>query len=161
MFKKTETNHPLINPTKINQDTSMEGDIVSKNDIRLDGNLIGKMTTKKKIIIGKKGFFNGKLKCENLIVEGKIKGEAKVTNSTALLAYSNFDGVLSTHKFSVEEGASFEGNCITLQENNPVKLPKFGEMGEKIENSEPQEEDQNKSIETEVKAVSENSPDKH
>ena len=45
----------------------MEGDIVSKNDIRLDGNLIGKMTTKKKIIIGKKGFFNGKLKCENLI----------------------------------------------------------------------------------------------
>ena len=38
--------------------------------------------------------------------------------------------------------------------------PKFGEMGEKIENSEPQEEDQNKSIETEVKAVSENSPDK-
>ena len=52
----------------------MEGDIVSKNDIRLDGNLIGKMTTKKKIIIGKKGFFNGKLKCENLIVEGKIKG---------------------------------------------------------------------------------------
>lgn len=161
MFKKTETNHPLINPTKINQDTSMEGDIVSKNDIRLDGNLIGKMTTKKKIIIGKKGFFNGKLKCENLIVEGKIKGEAKVTNSTALLAYSNFDGVLSTQKFSVEEGASFEGNCITLQENNPVKLSKFGEMGEKIENSEPQEEDQNKSIETEVKAVSENSPDKH
>lgn len=161
MFKKTETNHPLINPTKINQDTSMEGDIVSKNDIRLDGNLIGKMTTKKKIIIGKKGFFNGKLKCENLIVEGKIKGEAKVTNSTALLAYSNFDGVLSTQKFSVEEGASFEGNCITLQENNPVKPSKFGEMGEKIENSEPQEEDQNKSIETEVKAVSENSPDKH
>ena len=125
VFKKTETNHPLINPTKINQDTSMDGDIVSKNDIRLDGNLIGKMTTKKKIIIGKKGFFNGKLKCENLIVEGKIKGEAKVTNSTALLAYSNFNGLLSTQKFSVEEGASFEGNCITLKENNQEKTAKF------------------------------------
>ena len=161
MFKKTETNHPLINPTKINQDTSMEGDIVSKNDIRLDGNLIGKMTTKKKIIIGKKGFFNGKLKCENLIVEGKIKGEAKVTNSTALLAYSNFNGLLSTQKFSVEEGASFEGNCITLKENNQEKQPSFDEMGEKIGNSEPQEEDQNKLIESEVKAVSENTPDKH
>ena len=81
-----------------------------------------------------------------------------MTNSTSLLAYSNFNGLLSTQKFSVEEGASFEGNCITLKENNQEKQPSFDEMGEKIKNSEPQEEDQNKLIESEVKAVSENAP---
>ena len=84
MFKKTEINQPLTNLTKINQDTSMEGEIVSKSDIRLDGNLTGKMIARKKIIIGKKGFFSGKIKCETLIVQGIVKGEATVTKSTAL-----------------------------------------------------------------------------
>ena len=71
-----------------------------------------------------KGFFSGKLKCENLIVEGKYKGEA--TGQTVLpLAYSNFNGILSTQKFSVEEGASFEGNCKRLKENNQEKQPSF------------------------------------
>ncbi len=122
MFKKSEIDQPLTNPTKFNQDTSVEGEIVSKNDIRLDGNFTGKMTSQKKIIIGKKGFFSGKIITKNLVVEGVIKGEATVSNSTNLLETSNFNGILSTQKLGVEEGAVFDGNCITLEESKASDL---------------------------------------
>jgi cytoskeletal protein CcmA (bactofilin family) len=135
VFKKTEINQPLTNLTKINQDTSMEGEIVSKSDIRLDGNLTGKMITRKKIIIGKKGFFSGKIKCETLIVQGIVKGEATVTKSTALHDTSTFNGILSTQKFSVEEGAIFDGNCITLGESKSTDLKKLAEIKEEIQSS--------------------------
>jgi cytoskeletal protein CcmA (bactofilin family) len=113
----------------------MEGEIVSKSDIRLDGNLTGKMITRKKIIIGKKGFFSGKIKCETLIVQGIVKGEATVTKSTALHDNSTFNGILSTQKFSVEEGAIFDGNCITLGESKSTDLKKLAEIKEEIQSS--------------------------
>lgn len=114
MFKKTEKGYTITDPTKINHDTSIEGEIFSKNDIRLDGILNGKMITEKKIIIGKRGAFTGKLQCENLILEGSLEGEAKVSNSTFLVVISRFKGTLSTQEFKVEEGAYFEGECKTV-----------------------------------------------
>ncbi len=122
--------------TKINQGTSMEGEIISKNDIRLDGILNGKINTEKKIFIGKKGAFNGKLKCENLILEGSLQGEASVSNSTSLLATSIFNGVLSTHKFSVEEGAFFEGDCKTTIRDTPPDAAKVIEIVKEINSTE-------------------------
>lgn len=111
-----------MDPTKINYNTEIKGELVSDNDIRLDGHLEGKLISKKKIVIGKKGFFSGELECENLIVEGNLQGEATVGNTTSILAYSSFSGTLKTLKFYVEEGASFEGVCNTTSENKPPKL---------------------------------------
>lgn len=161
MFKKTEINQPLTNLTKINQDTSMEGEIVSKSDIRLDGNLTGKMITRKKIIIGKKGFFSGKIKCETLIVQGIVKGEATVTKSTALHDTSTFNGILSTQKFNVEEGAIFDGNCITLGESKSTDLKKLAEIKEEIQSSKSTTKplDSIKSKEDEVEEEDENVTD--
>ena len=119
MFKKTKIEIKLNDPTIINQNTIIEGEINSKNDIRLDGVLKGKMISEKKIIIGKNGDFKGKLKCENLIIEGIIEGKATVSNSTSLFTKSKFNGVLFTKKFQVKEGASFQGNCRTIDPNKP------------------------------------------
>lgn len=160
MFKKTETSHPLTAPTKINQDTSMEGEIFSKNDIRLDGIFNGKINTEKKIIIGIKGAFSGKLKCKNLIVEGSIQGEATVSNSTSLIATSSFNGILSTHKFSVEEGASFDGDCKTIVKNYPTDTIKVEGIAEKIKSAEAADaSDQKDPIDAEVEVLAENTPD--
>ena len=123
MFNKTKNNITVIASTKINKDTSIEGQIISKNDIRLDGFFTGKINTKKKIIIGKNGTLIGKLNCENLIVEGSIQGEAKVSDNTSLLASSSFKGILSTQKLCVEEGAFFDGDCKTILKS------KFNDLG--------------------------------
>ena len=152
----------MTTSSKINQGTFMEGEITSKNDIRLDGILNGKINTDKKIIIGIHGTFSGKLKCENLIVEGSIKGEATVSNSTSLLARSSFSGILSTQKFNVEEGASFDGDCKTIIKNNPTDTVKALAVTEKIKSTEPTDKsDQKYPIEAEVEALTENTLEKH
>ena len=157
MFKKTETGD-LSDPSKINYDTSMEGEIISKNDIRLDGILKGKMTTEKKIIIGKKGVFDGKLKCENLILEGKVEGKALVSDRAYLMSTSSFRGVLSTHKFKVDEGAYFVGDCKTMTKNKNTEYDKVIEVIDETKNSEPNDMNQKKTSETEVDPVDEKNP---
>ena len=117
MFNNTEKNNILNASTNINQDTSIEGEIISKNDIRLDGFFTGKIDTKKKIIIGREGTFIGKINCQNLIVDGSIQGEAKVSENTSLHATSSFKGILSTQKLCVKEGALFDGDCKTILKN--------------------------------------------
>ena len=64
------------------------------------------------------------------MVEGVIKGEATVSNSTNLLETSNFNGILSTQKLGVEEGAIFDGNCITLGESKATDLTRGAKMKE-------------------------------
>ncbi len=117
MFKKTKIEIVLKEPTIINQNTLIKGEIFSKSDIKLDGFLKGKMISEKKIIIGKNGEFVGELKCEDLIIEGSVEGKALVSNITSLFTKSKFNGVLSTQKFKVEEGASFDGDCQTITPN--------------------------------------------
>lgn len=164
MFKKTEKEYTITDPTKINHDTSIEGEIFSKNDILLDGILNGKMITKKKIIIGKTGAFTGKLQCENLILEGSLEGEAKVSNSTFLMATSRFKGILSTQKFRVEEGASFEGDCKTVVIGESSEPQRNNEIIEVSISPEPEDTDQNyldqkKNAEIEVDPVTDNDSD--
>jgi cytoskeletal protein CcmA (bactofilin family) len=157
VFKKTKIDHPLTAPTKINQSTSMKGEIISKNDIRLDGILNGKINTEKKIIIGIQGAFSGKLKCENLVLEGSIKGEATVSNNTSLHAKSSFNGILSTHKLSVEEGAFFEGDSKTISKNNPTVAIKASAAAKKANSTLSNDNSEQKDpIDTELKGITEN-----
>ena len=125
MFKKTKINIDLTDATIISQNSSFLGEVLSENDIRLDGFFKGEMTSEKRIIIGKNGVFYGELKCENFINNGKFEGNASVSNSTILFATSKFNGILSTQNFKVEGGASFNGNCITGSTNQSFETIKI------------------------------------
>ncbi len=150
MFKKTKINIDLTNATIISQNSSFEGEVLSEDDIRLDGFFKGEMTSGKKIIIGKNGVFYGELKCENLINKGKIKGNASVSNSTILFAKSKFNGILSTQNFKVEGGASFDGNCNTGSANQSFETIEIIK-----EESENETKDLSHHIETQTETVGE------
>ena len=57
-------NQPVM-PTNINPGTQLEGNISSDGDIRLDGNMIGNIVTKAKVIIGPQGSINGNIDCSS------------------------------------------------------------------------------------------------
>ncbi len=61
--------------SRLENTTSVKGDIISEGDFRIDGVLEGSIKTKGKVVIGKEGFVNGSINCLSADVEGKIKGE--------------------------------------------------------------------------------------
>lgn len=109
MAKNYEQETPSIN--LIGSGTIFKGDITSNGDFRIDGTLIGSITSKSKIVIGATGVVDGEIHCQNADFSGKIKANVKVGELLTLKSTSNLIGNLNIGKLAIEPGAQFTGNC--------------------------------------------------
>ena len=123
MAKNNEMENHTIN--LIGSGTSIEGNLNSNGDIRIDGNLKGNLITKGKVIVGDTGRINGEINCKNLEIEGYLEGKINVTELLSLRAKSKVTGDISTLKLAIEPGAFFSGKCdmIASTTNNNVTKP--------------------------------------
>ena len=119
--------------SRIESTTKFKGDIISKADFRIDGELDGTIKTKGKLIIGKNGKLNGKIYCNAADIEGIVKGSLKVTNTLSLKSSSTIEGDVFIGKLIVEAGATFNANCsmISAKENALKKISKYSNPHEK------------------------------
>lgn len=101
----------LAKTNRIVEGTQIKGDIVSENDFRLDGTLIGNCTIKGKLVIGPTGSIEGEIKCQNLDIEGKFVGKLYVKELLNLKATANVKGEAFIGKLGVEAGAMFTATC--------------------------------------------------
>jgi cytoskeletal protein CcmA (bactofilin family) len=110
MARGTE-NTPIEHANLINNGTTINGDIVSSSDIRLDGVLNGNLSSKGKVIIGKTGKVTGEVTCKNSDIEGSLEGKINVSELLSLKQTCNIKGDIITAKIAVEPGAKFTGTC--------------------------------------------------
>ena len=87
------------------------GDIITESNIRIDGEVVGNVSTSAKVVVGSTGFIKGNLTCSEGDLEGKIEGTLKVEGLLILRSDANIEGEITTNKLQVEEGAQFSGNC--------------------------------------------------
>jgi cytoskeletal protein CcmA (bactofilin family) len=94
------------------ESTKIEGDISSHADIRIDGEIIGNIICKGKVVLGAKGKIEGTLTCQNADIEGYLKGKIIVAELLSLKAKANVYGDVNVGKLAVEPGANFTATCI-------------------------------------------------
>jgi len=115
MFNTKETaKAPATTPAAINligAGTSIEGEITSDGDIRIDGKVKGTVNSKAKIVIGNTGVVEGDLICDNADVSGKVFGKLQVEDLLFLKATGYLEGDIITGKLVVESGSRFSGSC--------------------------------------------------
>jgi cytoskeletal protein CcmA (bactofilin family) len=112
MFKNGNKKETKDQPNKINrfvEGTNIKGDIVSDSNIRLDGELLGDLTTTGKLVIGPTGKITGNIVCSNADIEGTIIGTIKVDEFLYLKSTAVFNGDITTGKISIDKGAEFTG----------------------------------------------------
>ena len=107
--------------SKIENSTALKGNIKSKNDIRIDGNVEGEVVTKGKVILGKESDVVGKILCANADIEGKFDGELIVSGTLSLKSGSNVKGKVKIQKLIVESGSMFNANCSMHSAEDGVK----------------------------------------
>ena len=61
--------------------THVEGTIVAKSDIRIDGTVEGVLDCSGKLIIGMDGKVEGEATCQNAVIEGTFRGTLVVHDS--------------------------------------------------------------------------------
>jgi len=94
----------------IEKTTKVVGDITSKADFRIDGNVEGTITTTGKVVVGENGVVSGKITCLNSDVAGLIKGSLDVSGILSLKSSARVEGDVVAGKLAVESGANVDAN---------------------------------------------------
>jgi cytoskeletal protein CcmA (bactofilin family) len=114
---------PAVNDVnRIAEGTTLQGNIVTHSDIRIDGNLIGDVVTLGKLVVGEKGNITGKIICRNSDIYGKTTGDILASHSANFRSKAVYKGNLKTIHIGIEIGASFTGNCSILSKEEAGKI---------------------------------------
>lgn len=89
----------------------IEGNIITSGNLRIDGQFIGKLQSKSKVVVGPTSKVQGHITAKYAEISGRVKGNIQ---TEALLIVRNtaiIEGDLFTPKLVFEEGARFDGKC--------------------------------------------------
>lgn len=115
MFNKEKT--PSIekpasgSATLISAGTTLNGDVVSDNDLRIDGTINGNVQCSAKIIIGPTGFVDGHIQGLQADITGKVQGNITVSEILQLRGQCDVTGNICAAKLQIEPTATFNGQC--------------------------------------------------
>ncbi len=117
-IKKNDTAKEI--ETLIGENTIFQGTIKSKGSVRIDGRLEGSILEGHQVIVGVKGYVQGDINANAVIVGGKINGNVTTKENIELKPGGQLLGDIHTAVLSIGEGAVFEGHCVMTSEKTKV-----------------------------------------
>ncbi|MBK8626210.1 MAG: polymer-forming cytoskeletal protein [Saprospiraceae bacterium] len=112
--EKQSNNNPAPSANVSNsivEGTTITGNIIASNDIRIDGILVGKLDCKGRVIIGPQGKIEGDITCANAILEGTHTGNLIVKELLTVKETGVINGDIICDKIFMQTGAVFNGTC--------------------------------------------------
>lgn len=101
--------------------TTVEGNITSKGDVRIDGKLIGAINTAAKVVLGESGVIEGDLVAKGADISGTVNGNVRVEGVLLLKSSARINGDIRTNKLQIESGGMFNGKCEMGAQSVPGK----------------------------------------
>lgn len=96
---------------RISSGTVITGDIEADGGFRIEGTLLGNLSTSGKVVISKGGLIKGDLSCQIADFEGTFDGKLNVDETLTIRSSAVIDGEVNAGKLSIEPGASFNATC--------------------------------------------------
>jgi cytoskeletal protein CcmA (bactofilin family) len=96
------------------------GKIFADSDFRIDGEVVGDIVCKGKVVIGQKGFLKGTIQCISAEVVGTVEGNIIVTEVLSLRSTAFITGDVKTKVLMVEPNAIFNGTCSMRDAERPT-----------------------------------------
>lgn len=97
--------------------THIVGDIKTKNDIRIDGTIKGKIHTSGRLVVGNTAKIEGDIECVNVDVIGVVIGNVTAEAAVTLKAPARIVGDILSSVLSIEEGVFFDGKCQMVKKD--------------------------------------------
>lgn len=94
--------------TTVNEDTSIEGRLISRSDIRVDGRVDGEIQCES-LDIGESAKVSGVVRAKEIVVRGTVEGDI-YGDKVSLEATSRVQGDIEHQSLALEQGAEFEGS---------------------------------------------------
>ncbi len=91
--------------------TVIEGNIISNEELYIDGTVKGDIRTSSRLFLGKDSIVEGNITALDADVAGKITGTVESKGLLAIKATCRIEGDIITQSLNVESGSSFNGRC--------------------------------------------------
>jgi len=97
-------------------DAVIEGTIITKSSVRIDGTLIGGVIADGVVILSKGGKIKGNVMAESIIVAGTVEGNMKIREKVNVEPTGVIYGDITTKKLLIDEESVFQGQCFMNRE---------------------------------------------
>lgn len=134
---KVKTEEASNSSSIIGKGTSVEGDLNTVGNIRIEGDVKGNVQCKAKIALGQSSYVEGIVYAQNAEIAGEIQGSIEVSELLILRPTAVIHGDIVTNKLVVESGATFNGSC---QMGVTVKDMDYDEPKGRVAEEEPESE---------------------
>lgn len=138
--KKTEDNTSPVRSSNsllhnsLVKGSRLEGNVISDNDFRIDGEFVGNLNCTARVIIGPTGEFKGEIDCENAIIEGRFNGNLLIRGVLEVREGAVIEGDVETHKLVVQSGSVFDVNCSMGEKKQALPPPVTPSVLSEVEN---------------------------
>ncbi len=112
MARLDDRTHNNTPDAHIPMGASFVGDIETKAGIRVDGSVKGHINAAGNVDVGPDGKVQGSVKGSRIHIAGSIRGNVTSSAVVQLVSGARLSGDLSALSLSVEEGASYKGQCV-------------------------------------------------
>lgn len=96
--------------------TTLSGETDFKAMLRVDGHLVGKVTSEAgTLIVGSGGVVDANVKVSSAVINGTVNGDIMATEKLELGRTAKVVGNIQTPSLMIEQGAVFEGSCSMMK----------------------------------------------
>lgn len=99
------------NGTIIGKAVKVEGALVAKENIRVEGVVEGKIKTEQHLIIGEGAVINADIDANTAFIAGDVHGNVSVKNKLELASSAKINGNVTAKSVAMAEGSVLNGNC--------------------------------------------------
>ena len=109
------------NVTTILKGMRIEGSILAQEDMYVDNEVNGPITSNSKVTVGPSATIHGEIKAREIVIMGRVIGNVEATEKVALCDGADLRGDITTFLISMEEKAYLEGK-IDCRPAPPAKV---------------------------------------
>lgn len=113
--------------TIIGRDACFEGTLSSREGLRIDGKVKGKVLCDGTLVIGSEGKVEAEVVAKDVLIAGELRGNVKAEDLLEITEQGRVYGDITTTQLVISPGVIFEGSCHMASDQEgiegPVTLP--------------------------------------
>jgi cytoskeletal protein CcmA (bactofilin family) len=99
-FHTEEIGHSIIG-----KGLTLKGEIVCHENLTVEGQIEGNITTRHQMNVGRNGLVKAEIKANNVRISGAVTGSIQADGRVEILSGGSFSGSLSSKRLVIQEGA--------------------------------------------------------
>ena len=111
MAKKFEDNFEEQTETVIGPSAIIQGELIGKENIKIEGQITGKIQTSQMVTITSNAKVTAEIAAESTVIGGDVQGHLTISGRLVLLSTAKVAANIICPTLKVEEGAVYTGNC--------------------------------------------------